>query len=150
MSLTDSTMMPLGKKAPDFSLPDTVSGQTVSFKDVAGEKGTVVMFICNHCPYVLHIVDEIVAVANHYQPQGIGFVAISSNDVAERPEDGPEQMQVFAESREFAFPISTMKARRWPRRTTPSARPISSCSTATANAPIAASSTSRAPRTGWR
>ncbi|MBS64028.1 thioredoxin family protein [Salinisphaera sp.] len=104
MSLTDSTMMPLGKKAPDFSLPDTVSGQTVSFKDVAGEKGTVVMFICNHCPYVLHIVDEIVAVANHYQPQGIGFVAISSNDVAERPEDGPEQMQVFAESREFAFP----------------------------------------------
>ena len=104
MSLTDSTMMPLGKKAPDFSLPDTVSGQTVSFNDVAGEQGTVVMFICNHCPYVLHIIDEIVAVANHYQPQGIGFVAISSNDIAERPEDGPEQMQVFAESREFAFP----------------------------------------------
>ena len=74
MSLTDSTMMPLGKKAPDFSLPDTVSGQTVSFNDVAGEQGTVVMFICNHCPYVLHIIDEIVAVATHYQPQGIGFV----------------------------------------------------------------------------
>jgi peroxiredoxin len=104
MSLTDSTMMPLGKKAPEFSLPDTVSGQTVSFSDVAGEQGTVVMFICNHCPYVLHIIDEIVAVANHYQPQGVGFVAISSNDVSERPEDGPEQMEVFAESREFAFP----------------------------------------------
>ena len=59
MSLTDSTMMPLGKKAPEFSLPDTVSGQTISFADVAGEKGTVVMFICNHCPYVLHIIDEI-------------------------------------------------------------------------------------------
>ena len=63
MSLTDSTMMPLGKKAPEFSLPDTVSGQTVSFADVAGEKGTVVMFICNHCPYVLHLIDEAVAVA---------------------------------------------------------------------------------------
>lgn len=104
MSLTDSTMMPLGKKAPFFSLPDTLSGENVAFEDVAGEHGTVVMFICNHCPYVLHLVDEIVAVANHYQPQGVGFVAISSNDVAARPEDGPEQMQVFAESREFVFP----------------------------------------------
>lgn len=104
MSLTDSKMMPLGTKAPAFELPDTVSGQNVRFEDVAGERGTVVMFICNHCPYVLHIIDEIVAVANQYQPQGMGFVAISSNDVRERPEDGPEQMQVFAEAREFCFP----------------------------------------------
>ena len=104
MSLTDSTMMPLGTKAPDFALPDTVSGQTVRFADIAGENGTVVMFICNHCPYVLHIIDEVVAVAKHYQPQGIGFVAISVNDVNERPEDGPEHMQTFAEEREFCFP----------------------------------------------
>ncbi|MES1926434.1 thioredoxin family protein [Salinisphaera sp. T31B1] len=104
MSLTDSTMMPLGTAAPDFDLPDTVSDERKSFSDIAGPRGTVVMFICNHCPYVLHLIDEVVSVAAHYQPQGVGFVAISSNDVGVRPEDGPEQMQVFAESRGFTFP----------------------------------------------
>lgn len=104
MALTDSTMMPLGTPAPAFSLPDTVSGATVDYDDIAGSGGTVVLFICNHCPYVLHIIDEIVAVAGQYQSRDIGFVAISSNDVNERPEDGPEQMHVFAEAREFPFP----------------------------------------------
>lgn len=104
MSLTDSTMMPLGTPAPDFALPDTVSGQTTTFADVAGENGTVVLFICNHCPYVIHIIDEIVKVAERYQPQGIGFVAISSNDVSERPEDGPEHMARFADEKGFIFP----------------------------------------------
>jgi len=103
MSLTDSTMMPLGKKAPAFDLPDTVSGEQKTFVDIAGPNATVVMFICNHCPYVLHLIDEVVKVAEHFQPQGIGFVAISSNDISTRPEDGPEQMQVFAESRGFTF-----------------------------------------------
>jgi len=104
MSLTDSTMMPLGTPAPAFTLPDTVSGHTTTFDDIAGPQGTVVVFICNHCPYVLHIMDEIVAVAAHYRPHGVGFVAISSNDVNDRPEDGPEQMKTFAEEREFSFP----------------------------------------------
>ena len=104
MSRMDSTMMPLGTKAPAFDLPDTVSGENKTFGDVAGPQATVVMFICNHCPYVLHLIDEVVKVAGHYQPQGIGFVAISSNDVSERPEDGPEEMKIFAENRGFTFP----------------------------------------------
>ncbi|WP_423823217.1 thioredoxin family protein [Salinisphaera sp. SPP-AMP-43] len=104
MALTDSTMMPLGTPAPDFALPDAVSGQTKTWADVAGERGTVVMFICNHCPYVIHIAREIAAVAAEYDPRGIGFVAISSNDVNERPEDGPEYMREFAEQYNFIFP----------------------------------------------
>ena len=104
MSLKDSAMMPLGTAAPDFSLPDTVSGKSKTFADVAGEKGTLVMFICNHCPYVIHIAREIAGVAAEYDPKGIGFVAISSNDVSERPEDGPEAMAEFAEANNFIFP----------------------------------------------
>lgn len=104
MSLTDSTMMPLGTAAPDFELPDSVSGQMKTFADVAGERGTLVMFLCNHCPYVIHIARELAAVAAEYDPQGFGFVAISSNDVNERPEDGPEYMREFAERHNFIFP----------------------------------------------
>lgn len=103
MSLTDSTMMPLGTPAPDFDLPDTTSDKQISFADVAGDKGTLVMFICNHCPYVLHIADEIAAVAAQYGPLGIGFVAISSNDVNDRAEDGPEYMREFAQKYHFSF-----------------------------------------------
>lgn len=72
MALTDSTMMPLGTPAPDFSLPDAVSGQTRTFADVAGPRGTLVMFLCNHCPYVIHIARELAAVAAEYDPRGIG------------------------------------------------------------------------------
>lgn len=104
MSLTDSTMMPLGTPAPMFDLPDTVSGQKLDFNAIAGPSGTVVMFICNHCPYVLHIIDEIAEIAVQYQPQGVGFVAISSNDVNERPEDGPDYMKRLAGEKSFVFP----------------------------------------------
>lgn len=104
MSLTDSTMMPLGTRAPDFKLPDTVSGELRTFDEVAGDRGTLVMFICNHCPYVIHIADEIAAMAAEYGPKGVGFVAISSNDVSERPEDGPEHMTTFAQQYAFTFP----------------------------------------------
>ena len=104
MSLTDSTMMPLDTPAPAFELPDAVSAETRTFNDIAGERGTVVMFICNHCPYVLHIADAIADIATQYQPRGIGFAAISSNDVAVRPEDGPEAMAAFARDRGFGFP----------------------------------------------
>ncbi len=101
---TLSNMMPLGTKAPDFDLPDTVSGERKTFADIAGPNGTVVMFICNHCPYVLHILDEIVVVARHYQPQGVGFVAISANDVESYPADAPDKMQEIADHRGFSFP----------------------------------------------
>jgi len=99
----DSTMLPLATPAPDFELPDTVSGATLSFDDVAGEYATVVMFLCNHCPYVIHIADELACVAAHYRKRGVGFVAISANDVAERPEDGPTAMADFAREHNFGF-----------------------------------------------
>lgn len=103
MSLTPSTMMPLGTKAPDFALPDTVSGKTVTLPDVAGDKATVVMFICNHCPYVLHVKDELVRIAERYLSQGVGFVAISSNDISTHPQDAPDKMKAFAAANNFPF-----------------------------------------------
>ena len=93
MALTPSTMLPLGTKAPDFKLLDTVSEELKTFKDVKGKKGTLVMFICNHCPFVIHVNPELVRLANDYRATGFGFVAISSNDVENYPQDGPQQMQ---------------------------------------------------------
>jgi peroxiredoxin len=104
MSLTPTTQIPLGFTAPNFSLPDTISGQTMSFDDVKGMKGTLVMFICNHCPFVIHVKDELVRVANDYKSKNIGFVAISSNDVSTHPQDGPEQMKKTAAEWHFPFP----------------------------------------------
>jgi peroxiredoxin len=103
MVQTPSTMLPLGSIAADFSLLD-VSGRTMSWKDVAGEQGTVVMFICNHCPFVKHVADEIARLGHEYMPRGIGMVAISSNDVATHPADSPEQMVHEAEQRGYPFP----------------------------------------------
>lgn len=90
--------------APDFSLIDTVSGDILSLDDVKGEKGTVIMFICNHCPYVKHVNAELVKLAKDYQPKGIGFVAISSNDVNYVPEDGPAHMKAHALEVGYPFP----------------------------------------------
>lgn len=99
-----TTDLALGTKAPDFALLDTVTGKLFSLRDVAGSKATVVMFICNHCPYVLHVLDKVVDVARAYQQQGVGFVAISANDVATQPQDGPEQMKALATEHAFPFP----------------------------------------------
>ncbi|CAD5274631.1 MULTISPECIES: thioredoxin family protein [unclassified Imperialibacter] len=104
MASTYSTMLPLGTKAPDFKLLDTVSDKLLSLSNVKAEKGTVVMFICNHCPYVIHVLDEVLAIAGEYQSKGISFVAISSNDVVNYPEDGPEQMKIKAKEKAFSFP----------------------------------------------
>lgn len=104
MARTESTMMPLGTLAPTFSLPDTVSGSTKSFTDIKSNKGTVVMFICNHCPYVIHVQEMMVELANEFGAKGIGFVAISSNDVENYPDDAPELMKVHAEKYGFSFP----------------------------------------------
>jgi peroxiredoxin len=104
MARTESNMLPIGTLAPVFTLPDTSSGQLLSLNDLRSEKATVVMFICNHCPYVLHVKDELVKLAKDYQPKGVSFVAISSNDVKQYPQDGPEAMKVFAKEARFTFP----------------------------------------------
>jgi len=104
MAATPSTMMPLGTLAPDFTLPDTVSGNELSLSELVGKKATLVMFICNHCPYVLHINDELVRIAREYQPKGVSFVAISSNDVENYPMDSPELMKKLAEQTGYTFP----------------------------------------------
>lgn len=104
MALTPSNMLPLGTHAPAFSLEDTVSGQVMSLDTLASDTATVVMFICNHCPYVLHINDELVRVANDFSSQGVSFVAISSNDVEHYPQDGPSAMQRHAAEVGYPFP----------------------------------------------
>ncbi|MFT4664511.1 MAG: peroxiredoxin [Polaribacter sp.] len=104
MSLTESKMIPLGTKAPDFKLKDTVSGKEMSLSDIPSENARVIMFICNHCPYVLHITEEIAKLAKDYKKKGVGFLAISSNDVENYPVDSPENMKAFAKDEKFNFP----------------------------------------------
>lgn len=104
MALTPSNMLPLGTIAPDFTLTDTITNQLCHLEDVQGDRGTVVMFICNHCPFVKHVFDEIVRVANDYRILGFGFVAISSNDVENYPQDGPQEMWQIARKHNFTFP----------------------------------------------
>lgn len=104
MSKTYSEMIPLGTKAPDFYLKDVVSLNHFPFKKVKGEKGTLIFFICNHCPYVHHVIDELVMISNDYRVQGISFAAISSNDYITYPDDAPEKMVEFAYVHRFEFP----------------------------------------------
>lgn len=96
-------MLPLGSQAPVFSLPDTVSGHTISLGDFAGHP-LLVMFICNHCPFVIHLRSHLAKFANEYQPRGLKIVAISSNDVATHPQDGPELMKIEAQTQGYTFP----------------------------------------------
>ena len=104
MAQTPSRMLPLGTHAPDFVLPDTVSGRTLSLGDLRGSKGTVVLFICNHCPFVKHINDGLVIAASDYQAKGIAFVAISSNDATSYPDDAPDRMAAVARQLGYPFP----------------------------------------------
>lgn len=104
MARTASNMLPLGTIAPNFKLKDTNSNDICSFEDIKGSKGTLVIFMCNHCPYVLHVIREIVMISNDYRVQGIGIVAISSNDVTKYPEDSPELMTEFAFENKIDFP----------------------------------------------
>ncbi len=93
-----------GQKIVDFTLPEPATGKSLSLADVSGENGTLVMFICNHCPYVMAVIDRIVRDAKDLQAMGIGVVAISSNDVATYPQDGPEEMAKLAAEHGFTFP----------------------------------------------
>ena len=97
-------MLPLGTEAPYFKLPDTVSGQEISLNDIKSDNATVVMFLCNHCPYVIHVNEEIVRIVADYKPKGVGFVGISSNDVINYPQDGPDKMKIHAQKTGYDFP----------------------------------------------
>ena len=103
MVKTASTMLSLGTNAPDFSLPN-IDGSTVSLSDVAGKPGLLVIFMCNHCPFVVHLRDELARFANEYQEKGLAIVGISSNDVATHPDDSPEKMAEEAKSAGYTFP----------------------------------------------
>lgn len=104
MARTPSNMIPLGTIAPNFILFDTVFRQKVSLQQLKGEKGTVIFFICNHCPFVIHVNNELVKLANFYKQKGINFIAISSNDVENYPQDSPELMRVVAKENQYPFP----------------------------------------------
>ena len=104
MANTPSNMLPLGTRASNFRLPDTVSGKELELGEIKGEKATLIMFICNHCPFVKHVNAGIVSMAKEYQSRGVGFVAISSNDVENYPDDSPELMTVNAQQEGYTFP----------------------------------------------
>ncbi len=104
MSLTPSNMLPLGTKAPDFNLVDTVDNTLKSLDELKGLSGTLVMFICNHCPYVIHVNSQVSQLAKDYVSKGINCIAISSNDVDNYPQDGPELMKQNARDNDFVFP----------------------------------------------
>jgi peroxiredoxin len=99
-----STMLALGTRAPDFTLPDVLSGREVSLGDFEGSKGMLVMFICNHCPYVRHVREELARFGRDYQAEDLGIVAISANDADQYPDDGPDAMRKEALSTGYTFP----------------------------------------------
>ncbi len=105
MALTPSKMIPLGTTAPDFELPDTVSGKPMRLGALKSDRATVIMFICNHCPYVQHVRQQLIAVARDYAPRGIAFVAISANDAENYPDDAPEKMKMVAQELGYPFPF---------------------------------------------
>lgn len=105
MALTQSTMMPLGAKATDFKLPDTVTGNEISLNTFASKKLLLVMFICRHCPYVIHIQHELARLGHDYEQADLGIIAISSNDAANYPQDAPDSLKLFAIEQGFTFPL---------------------------------------------
>ena len=104
MVRTPSTMLPLGTPAPAFSLVDAVSGRTVSLTDFREAPALLVMFICNHCPFVKHVAAELARLGDDYLPKRVAIVAINSNDVAAHPHDAPDKMKAEAQARGYKFP----------------------------------------------
>ncbi|EDY21664.1 alkyl hydroperoxide reductase/ Thiol specific antioxidant/ Mal allergen [Chthoniobacter flavus Ellin428] len=100
-----STMLELGTPAPDFSLPDVATGQTVQLADFADQKALLVMFVCAHCPYVVHVQPELTRVARDYAGRSVGFVAITANDVAQYPQDAPDASAAMARAAGWTFPF---------------------------------------------
>ena len=104
MSLTPSNTLEKGTLAPDFILFDTVSEKSISLHELKGDRGTIIFFICNHCPFVIHVNRELVALAKDYTSRGFGFIAISSNDIENYPMDSPELMKELAIKEHYPFP----------------------------------------------
>jgi len=105
MALTPSTMAPLGAAAPDFSLQDTASGKTVTLSSFAGKKALLVIFACNHCPYVKHLKEGLVKLGKDYEESDAAIVAISANDPGSHPDDAPEQLGAEAKALGYRFPV---------------------------------------------
>lgn len=105
MARTASTMLALGTPAPDFQLPDVVTGAAVSLETFAGKKALLVIFTCQHCPFVKHVQDELAQIGKDYGDRGLGIVAISANDVDNYPDDAPDRLKEMAETLEFTFPV---------------------------------------------
>ncbi len=105
MARTESTMLPLGSIAPDFELPNVVTGELTSLSKVAGAKALLVMFICQHCPFVIHVKDELARLGHDYVPQGLGIIAISANDVSNYPQDSPDHLKTMAQDLSLNYPI---------------------------------------------
>lgn len=104
MAKTMSSMLSLGTYAPQFSLLEPLTGKTISLNDSATIQATVIMFICNHCPYVKHINNGLTSIANEYKGQGVCFIAINANDTDSYPDDSPENMKLTAIQQEYPFP----------------------------------------------
>jgi peroxiredoxin len=105
MALTASTMLPLGTQAPDFELPDVRYGETISLSSFTGDKALLVMFICQHCPFVKHVQQELAQLGKDYVSQGLAIVAISANDAKNYPDDSPESLKKMAVELGFNFPL---------------------------------------------
>ncbi len=105
MALTASTMLALSTQAPDFHLPDVVSGETISLSTFAGKKALLVMFICRHCPFVKHVQDELAQIGKDYVNRDVGIVGISSNDVSNYPDDAPESLKAMSVELGLPFPV---------------------------------------------
>lgn len=104
MTLTPSSMLPLGTPAPDFKLTDVVSGELVSLQSLKSPVGTVIIFMCNHCPFVKHVLPKLLEISQTYTKQSIQFIAINSNDIHTYPDDAPEKMRALAIRDQFCFP----------------------------------------------
>jgi peroxiredoxin len=104
MALAASNNFEKEKRAPNFTLLNVVTQKLETLEELKGEKGTVILFICNHCPFVIHINEAIVLIGNDYQKKGINFIAISSNDIKNYPQDSPEKMKIIAKQLQYPFP----------------------------------------------
>ncbi|MCF8219555.1 MAG: thioredoxin family protein [Bacteroidales bacterium] len=104
MVLVPTNQIPLGFKAPDFTLYNPLTGKQESLQKHKSDKATVIVFICNHCPYVLHIIDKLADIAREYKQKGVSFIAINPNDVENYPQDRPEKMVEMAKEKDFVFP----------------------------------------------
>jgi peroxiredoxin len=106
MVRTESTMLPLGTAAPAFTLEDVTSGKPISLESFKGNKGLLVMFICQHCPFVIHVENELGRIGQDYVPQGVGILAISSNSIETHPQDDPDNMRQQVSRANFNFPYA--------------------------------------------